>query len=164
LSGLGFAVRRRISLGEVGDTKTRHSRRDVPLSPAMLDALREAKEVTSFNQDGHPVFPNLRGDPMHPQNAFRRVYKPAAVRAGVPWAGWHTLRHTCATRLFRAGLNIVQVSRWLGHHSPAFTMNVYVHYLEADVPDAAFLDALDASGGDAVVTRPTETDRDGGGA
>jgi integrase len=33
--------------------------------------------------------------------------------------GVHTLRHTCASRLFAAGRNAVQVQRWRGHHSPA---------------------------------------------
>jgi hypothetical protein len=59
-------------------------------------------------------------------------------------AGFHTLRHTCATMLFRNGLNAKQVQMWLGHHSPAFTLATYVHLLPDDLPDAAFLD--DVSG------------------
>jgi integrase len=68
--------------------------------------------------------------------------KPAALQAGVGWAGWHTLRHTCATSLFRAGANAKQVQVWLGHHSPAFTLAVYVHLLPDDLPSAAAMDAL----------------------
>ena len=68
-----------------------------------------------------------------------RVLKPAARRAGVPWAGFHTFRHTNATMLFRHGLNAKQVQMWLGHHSPAFTLATYVHLLADDLPDAAFL-------------------------
>jgi Phage integrase family len=68
--------------------------------------------------------------------------KPAAKRAGVPWAGFHTLRHTCATMLFRGGLNAKQVQMWLGHHSPAFTLAVYVHLLPDDLPDPTFLDGV----------------------
>lgn len=52
---------------------------------------------------------------------------------GVPWAGFHAFRHTCATRLFAEGRNAVQVSRWLGHHSPAFTLSVYVGLLDGDL-------------------------------
>ena len=69
---------------------------------------------------------------------MNRVLKPAARRAGVPWAGFHTFRHTCATTLFRRGLNAKQVQVWLGHHSPAFTLATYVHYLADDLPDASF--------------------------
>ncbi len=58
--------------------------------------------------------------------------KPIAEEAGVPWAAFHTLRHTCASRLFSQGRNAVQVQRWLGHHSPAFTLATYVHLLDGD--------------------------------
>jgi integrase len=67
--------------------------------------------------------------------------------AGVPWAGLHTLRHTCATMLFRNGWNAVQVQTFLGHHSPAFTLAVYVHLLPDDLSEPSFLDALTAKSG-----------------
>ena len=35
--------------------------------------------------------------------------------------------------LFAEGRNAVQVQRWLGHHSPAFTLNTYVHLLDGDL-------------------------------
>src|SRR6478609_7782623 len=66
---------------------------------------------------------------------------PSNRRAGVPWAGFHTLRHTCATILFRRGLNAKQVQSWMGHHSPAFTLSVYVHLLADDLPDVSILDS-----------------------
>jgi integrase len=31
------------------------------------------------------------------------------------------------------GRNAVQVQRWLGHHSPAFTLATYVHLLDGDL-------------------------------
>jgi hypothetical protein len=71
-----------------------------------------------------------------------RVLKPAAKRAGVPWVGFHTFRHTCATMLFRHGPNAKQAQMWLGHHSPAFTLATYVHLLPDDLPDPGFLDTL----------------------
>ncbi len=47
-------------------------------------------------------------------------------RPGAPWAGFHTFRHTCASMLFERGANAKQVQRWLGHHSPSFTLDTYV--------------------------------------
>ena len=41
--------------------------------------------------------------PLHASNLLMREFKPAAEEAGVSWAGFHTLRHTCATRLVRRG-------------------------------------------------------------
>jgi hypothetical protein len=37
--------------------------------------------------------------------------------------------------LFERGANAVQVQRWLGHHSPAFTLSTYVHLLADDLGD-----------------------------
>jgi integrase len=76
-----------------------------------------------------------QGTHLNAGNVYRRVLKPAAAAAGVPWAGFHTLRHTCATRLFRRGASAVQVQRWLGHATPAFTLAKYVHVLPGDMPD-----------------------------
>jgi integrase len=88
--------------------------------------------------DTDPVFASATGGHMNAANLARRVLKPAAVRAGVGWASWHTLRHTCATELFRRGLNAKQVQVWLGHHSPAFTLETYVHLLSDDLPETPF--------------------------
>jgi integrase len=60
---------------------------------------------------------------------------PAAQEAGVPWIGFHTFRHTCASMLFDRGRNAKQVQRWLGHHSPAYTLATYVHLLEDELGD-----------------------------
>jgi integrase len=70
---------------------------------------------------------------MSPNNLRRRVLKPAAEEACVSWVGFHAFRHTCASMLFAEGRNAVQVQRWLGHHSPAFTLSVYVHLLDGDI-------------------------------
>jgi integrase len=35
--------------------------------------------------------------------------------------------------LFAEGRNAVQVQRWLGHHSAAFTLATYVHLLDGDL-------------------------------
>jgi Phage integrase family len=92
------------------------------------------------------------------------VLKKAGRRAGVPWVGFHSFHHTCATMLFRSGLNAKQVQVWLGHHSPAFTLGTYVHLLSDDLPDAGFLDALtgpeSGPGGNNGATSSTETSRD----
>jgi hypothetical protein len=61
--------------------------------------------------------------------------------------------------LFRRGLNAKQVQAWLGHHSPAFTLSVYVHLLADDLPEVSILDSL--SGGNAGATEPTEITRNG---
>jgi integrase len=121
--------------GSFGPPKSKYGRRDVPITSAMARALWSARKDAHAADDA-PVFAATNGSYLDAANLFGRVFKPAARRAGVPWAGFHTLRHTCATFLFRRGLNAKQVQVWLGHHSPAFTLGTYVHLLSDDLPDA----------------------------
>jgi integrase len=54
----------------------------------------------------------------------------------VSWVGFHTFRHTCASLLFEQGRNLAQVSKWLGHADPAFTLRTYVHLMDEGVGGA----------------------------
>jgi integrase len=73
-----------------------------------------------------------------------RVLKPAARRAGLGWVGFHTFRHTCASRLFERGLNVKQVQAWLGHHKASFTLDTYVHLLSHELPECPFEESAKA--------------------
>jgi integrase len=136
-------VCRRYYQGSFAPPKSRYGRRDVPLADGMARRLWEFRKAT-LAADSAPLFPSKTGGVLDASNVFSRVLKPAARAAGVPWAGFHTLRHTCATILFRRGLNAKQVQVWLGHHSPAFTLATYVHLLADDLPNPGFLDELTA--------------------
>jgi integrase len=133
-------VRRRFYRGTFASPKSKYGRRDVPLTSRLAQEL-ELRWMLEDNVEGL-VFPSLRGTVLDSANVMRRVLKPAALTAGVPWAGFHTFRHTAATMLFRRGLNAKQVQLWLGHHSAAFTLDTYVHLLPDDLPDADVLDQL----------------------
>ena len=58
------------------------------------------------------------------------------------WVTFHTFRHTCASLLFEAGRDVKQVSVWLGHADPAFTLRTYVHLMDAGIGDADFMDEV----------------------
>ena len=149
-------VRRRFYRGGFDSPKSRYGRRDVPLSQRLAHEL-ELRFMFEENVE-NLVFPSSAGTVLDASNLMSRVLKPAARKAGVPWASFHTFRHTCATRLFRRGVNAVQVQMWLGHHSPAFTQAVYVHLLASDLPDG---DVLDDVGGNTPGAGPAEKSRDG---
>jgi integrase len=147
-------VGRRFYRGSFAPPKSRYGRRDVPIGPGLAGDL-EARWLLEEDVEGL-VFPSSTGTVLDADNLRRRVLKPAARRASVPWAGFHTFRHTCATTLFHRGINPKQAQVWLGHHSPAFTLAVYTHLLSGDLPDVDLL-----GGGNGVATEPTETGRNG---
>src|SRR4051794_2231256 len=92
-------------------------------------------------RDEDLVFPSLAGTHLQYSNLMRRVLKPAADEAGVPWAGSHTFRHTFASRHIERGTNVLQLSRLLGHNSPSFTLDRYGHLMDAGMGEPLDLDA-----------------------
>lgn len=95
-------VRRALVKGTMGAPKSRHSRRDVPLDSDLALALREHRRDSEWPNDDDLVFTVGNGSPIMPGNLRRRLLKPTAQEAGVPWVGFHTFRHTCASLLFVA--------------------------------------------------------------
>lgn len=157
-------VRRALARRRKGDAgasfkvpKSRHGIRSVPLDSALVSELRQRRASADYVADDDLVFAARNGAPLRHENVRRRVLKPAAEEAGVPWVGFHTFRHTCASLLFDAGRNVKQVQRWLGHHSPAFTLEVYVHLLDDGVGDGLNLGA-ELAGGNEVATEPSGID------
>jgi integrase len=121
-------VSRAIVKGVVGAPKSRHGKRLVPLPPDLAATLRALRPADV--PDDAFVFPGRDGGPSDPGALRRRVLVPAAGRAGLSGVGFHTLRHTCASLLIESGLNVLRLQRWMGHHSPAFTLEVYGHLLD----------------------------------
>jgi len=57
----------------------------------------------------------------------------------------HSLRHGFASLLIAEGLNVVFVSRQLGHATPSITLGVYAHLFERADHATAARAALEAS-------------------
>jgi integrase len=51
-------------------------------------------------------------------------------REGLPRLSFHDLRHTYGSHLVRQRLDVVRVSRQLGHARPSITLDVYSHEFE----------------------------------
>jgi integrase len=157
-------VRRRIVKGRVGPPKSRHGRRELPLEREIVVALREAYQAAGQPGEDSPVFASGTGTPLTLENVFRRVLQPAREEACLTWAGFHTFRHTVASPLIAEGRNILQVSRWLGHHSGAFTLTRSRHLFNNDlggplsVPTASPTEAASGvEGANAGVNMPHST-------
>lgn len=124
----GLWVRRAIVRGVIGAPKSRFGTRRVPLEPRLAARLAALRKPEASEEE--LVFANERGAPLSPTNLRNRVLLPAVRRAGVPRVGFHAFRHTCASMLVAAGSSPLRLQRWMGHHSAAYTLDVYGHLLE----------------------------------
>lgn len=114
--------------------------RFVPISPRVLDLLRaywREHRPTTF------LFPGMKpGTPLI-DTTVQRLCKRTAKRAGLTKRVHpHTLRHSFATHLLEAGVDLLSVQKLLGH-SHFQTTAMYLHISErrlADLPK--ILDAL----------------------
>lgn len=72
--------------------------------------------------------------------SIKAVYRPAILRANrlVPTAKlstrlkFHSLRHTYASLCVAAGLDVLKVSRFMGHSKPGTTLGIYTHLFDTD--------------------------------
>lgn len=134
--------------------KSKYGHREVRL-PAPLAAKLRTHLGAQPDQDSTALaFPNEAGGPINPGNLRRRVLKPLAEEVDAPWAGFHTFRHTFASLHLSQGTNLLQLSRALGHHSPAFTLTRYTHLLPGDEAPALDLHSEAATPVPRVATAP----------
>ena len=129
-------IRRAIVRDRMVPPKSKYGRREVRLPTPLLAKLR-THLVAQPDQDSTALaFPSEAGGPLDPNNLRRRVLKPLMEEVDAPWAGFHTFRHTSASLHLSQGTNLLQLSRALGHHSPAFTLTRYAHLLPGEAAPA----------------------------
>src|SRR6266540_4356009 len=115
--------------------KTRASVREIPLLPQLAAVLRAHKRSSRFTASSDYVFATSHGTPFLHHNVSKRVLRRAAVDAGLDIDGrrvrFHDLRHTLASHLIiDVRLDVVQVSRILGHARTSMTLDTYTHLFE----------------------------------
>jgi integrase len=128
-------IRRQYYRGDVRQLKSTAGRRDLPLSAGLARRLWTTRPAGAAG----PVFATRDGHRLQDRNV-RRVLDRAGVDADLGWVHFHTFRHTFASLSFEAGKNIRQVSDWLGHTDPSFTLRTYVSLMDEGLGDADFLD------------------------
>jgi integrase len=120
------------------ETKTASGRRDVSLPDIVVDVLRdhrrqqlELRMAMGLGRmpDDALVFPALDGGPQAPRQ-LSGDWREVREAAGVEDVTFHALRHTHASQLIDAGVDIVTISKRLGHASPAITLKVYAHLFQ----------------------------------
>jgi len=77
--------------------KTDSSKSILPLTSDVWVPLSEWFGRSKFTAPADTVLAGRNGQPLDAHNEAARRLKPAAIRAGMPWVSWHTLRHTAST-------------------------------------------------------------------
>ena len=113
--------------GTFGTPKTRASRREVPLTGAVVEALQAHRMRSNSIADETLVFATRHGTPLAANNLRRRQLHPASQRAGIGMIDWHSLRHTHGTLLHEQGTPLRVAQAQLGHSHMTTTLQVYTH-------------------------------------
>jgi len=123
--------------------KSKKGRRDVPLTPEAVAALKVQKKRCSelelaaeqgVWQDNELVFPGDQGQPLR-NNRVLETFKAAQKAAGLTRLyTLHQLRHTYATRHFASGTHPKIVQDLLGHERIDYTLGIYT----SSIPEASF--------------------------
>ena len=151
----------------VSSPKTAAGSRKVDLDARTVRLLREHRvrqddlraELVGYWIDNGIVFPNDRGEWLNTNLVMRQI-KRLARRIGHPDITCRSLRHFHATVLLQAGVNIVVVSKRLGHANVSITADVYAHALPGWQREAAerFADIMDGALDDPDATPGTDDD------
>jgi integrase len=130
--------------------KSKRGRRSIALpkrAVAMLRAHRieQLERRLALGQgkitDTTLVFSKVEGDMQWPDD-LTRMWARVVKAKKLPRVTFHALRHTHASVLINAGLDVLTISRRLGHSKPSVTLDTYGHLLKG--ADAVAADAIDA--------------------
>ena len=136
------------------ESKSDAGQRDVALPDIIIDALREHRRQCLQTRLALGVgkitpetllFSQIGGDPCSP-NTFSKDWAKRAAGLGLAEITFHALRHTHASHLIASGVDVVRISKRLGHSSPTVTLDTYAHLFarREDKSAAAINDAVAA--------------------
>jgi integrase len=114
--------------------KTKAGRRRILLAGRTVRSLaqhRQRMQAEDRDVSDGLVFCDTTGSFLRQSNFRRNSFVPALTRAGLAGRGVkpYDLRHTSATLLLLAGVNVKVVSQRLGHESIEITLRHYAHVL-----------------------------------
>jgi integrase len=153
-----IAVREAVEETKAGlrlkEPKTRAGKRNIAMPDIVVDALREHRRQQLEMRlalglgklpDDALIFARLDGEPQSP-HGLSKEWAAVAGDLGLSDVTFHALRHTHASMLIDVGLDVVKISKRLGHASPTVTLGVYAHLFDRrDDKSAAAINAAVAT-------------------
>ena len=116
--------------------KTKHGRRTITLAPFVAAELRahlvRMQELRLFlgmgrGNDDDLLFPRWDNGKVRAPHWLTQKFAQLMGALNIKGVTFHSLRHTHASHLIASGLDVLTISRRLGHGSPAITLSVYGH-------------------------------------
>lgn len=108
-------------------TKTYSSKRDIPISPFLLNSLKEQVIIAHNNKDN--LLFTFEGR-LIKASSVNTVLKRICKQLGLPNnISNHTLRHTFGTRCIESGMQPKVVQTLMGHKDISVTLNTYTSVL-----------------------------------
>ena len=134
-------VRRSCVRNHFGDTKTEASRKPVPLHPSVVKCLDLWRKESPYPGETDFLFPSTRlkgKKPLSPDTLLKKIIRPALKRARIEnkAIGWHSFRHSLATNLRSAGVDLKTAQELLRHANSRITLDVYTRAISATKREA----------------------------
>jgi len=134
----------------IKEPKTEHGRRTLTLPPSAVSVLRkhlvkllELRLVLGLGKpDAETLLFGKPDGSIMPPNQLSWLWRSACKALKAPRVNFHALRHTHVSALIAAGLDVVAVSRRIGHGDPTVTLREYCHLFKKD--DSAAVGAIEA--------------------
>lgn len=123
--------------------KTKKSRRTIDISKEVVDVLKQQikkqaalkLQYGSAYEDKGLIFSQPNGRPLHPDTLSS--WFPSFLRnIGLPELNFHCLRHTFASLMLQAEVEIKIISEMMGHSSVRITYDLYSHLMPGMQKDA----------------------------
>lgn len=121
-------INKGFSKGELGNTKTASSIRNIRMCNSLITLLKEWK-IKHLNNDKNLVFPNQEGNYLDSRNILRRFFHPCLMQAGLKKVRWHDLRHTHISLLINQNVAPQVIQKQAGHSTIKTTMDTYGHLM-----------------------------------
>lgn len=122
--------------GTIIPPKTEKGRRAVPVARVLRALLAAQRLATEDAGSAALVFGRSHGRPLAPSSVTQRADR-AWKAAGLTRITPHECRHTYASLMIAAGVNMKQLSTWMGHASITITIDRYGHLFPGAEADGA---------------------------
>ena len=133
---------------EMGNTKSRSGRREIPMGPGLAKILKDWKVVCPKGEL-ELVFPNGVGNVETHSNIYNRIFKPLMIKCGIvdekgaPRFSLHAMRHAAASLFIEQGWPPKKIQTMLGHSSITMTYDVYGHLFHDPAKDVDLMGEME---------------------